>query len=117
MPIPLPRMRPRCTGRGSAGTHGSAPTTSGQGGFPVRFVDCPARKVDGGTLTKSGSEQGQEQLCIEEHACSDPSCTVPRRGGWTRGLKDIKAAMGKDGENFWVGNNKDRKIKLKLVRA
>ena len=81
----------------------------------MRFVDCPARKVDFATLTKSGSGQGQEQLSLEQHTCGDPRCKVPHDGNFTRGLKDIKARMHKDGEDFWIGVNKDRTIKLKLI--
>ena len=79
------------TGKEGAGKHGSAASTSGQGRIHVRFVDCPARKVDFATLTKSGSGQGQEQLSLEQHTCGDPRCKVPHDGNFTRGLKDIKA--------------------------
>ena len=54
-------------------------------------------------------------LSLEQHKCGDPRCKVPHDGGFTRGLKDIKARMHKDGEDFWIGVNKDRTIKLKLV--
>ena len=51
------------------------------------------------------------------HHCDDPSCPIPRVGGWKRALKDIEASMGRDGENFLITNLKDSSIKKKLVRA
>ena len=103
-------------GKQSAGTHGSATITSGQGGFPVRFVECTDEEhVDLATLTRSTSKQ--DQLSIEMHKCHDPDCPIRRDGNWMRGLADIKKAMRNDGDNFWIGNNKDRSIREKLVRA
>lgn len=81
----------------------------------MRFLQCPARQVDSATLTTSGSDQGQDQLSVSQHKCSHPDCKIPSDGGFTRGLKDIKARMRKDGDDFWVGFNKDRSVKLKLV--
>ena len=81
----------------------------------MRFLQCPARKVEFATLTTGGSIQGQEQLTIPQHKCSHPDCKIPSNGQFSRGLKDIKARMRKDGDDFWVGLSNDRSVKLKLV--
>ena len=104
-------------GKAGAGMHGSATETSGQGGVPVRFVNCLAHKVDRATLTRGSSGQGQENLTLEMHHCDAPNCPIARVGGWKRGFQDVKARMRKDGENFTITNLKDRSIKEKLVLA
>lgn len=84
----------------------------------MRFVHCSAGKVDHATLTRSSSEGGrQEALSLEMHSCNDPSCPIARVGGWKRALKDVKARMRQEGENFTVTNLKDSSIKENLVLA
>ena len=123
--IPTPRIDLACVrvapcvdaAKNSAGTHGSATETSGQGKVPVRFVHCSAGKVDHATLSRSSSAQAQEHLSLETHSCDDPNCPIRRVGGWKRALKDVKARMRQEGENFTVTNLKDSSIKEKLVLA
>ena len=83
------------------------------------FVHCSAGKVDHATLTRSSSKRGQQQwvLSLEMHSCDDPSCPIARVGGWKRALKDVKARMRQEGENFTITNLKDNSIKEKLVLA
>ena len=71
----------------------------------VRFVACPAKKVQQATLTRCSNAQGQEVLTLPVHRCDSADCPVSRVGFWQRRLKDIQARMDSDGENFWIVNH------------